>query len=80
MLKQVCIIPFRRDYLLRFNALPSTPLEQIESVDMLRVLEHGEQVHMILTDTYTVSVDTPQDLERVKELMRTDQLSKSYQK
>lgn len=80
MLKQVCIIPFRRDYLLRFNALPSTPLEQIESVDMLRVLEHGEQVRLVLTDTYTVSVDTPQDLERVKELMRTDQLSKSYQK
>ena len=38
MLKQVCIIPFRRDFLLKFNNLAPTPLEIIESVDMLRVL------------------------------------------
>ena len=33
--KQVCIIPFRRETLLDFARLPSTPLEQLESVDML---------------------------------------------
>lgn len=41
MLKQVCIMPFRRNFLLKFNALPQTPLEIIESVDMMRVLENG---------------------------------------
>ncbi len=79
MLKQVCIIPFRRDYLLRFNALPPTPLEQIESVDMLRIIEHGEQVHMVLTKTQTLSVDTPVDLERVQALMKEDPLIRQYQ-
>ena len=78
MLKQVCIIPFRRDYLLRFNALPPTPLEQVESVDMLRIIEHGEQVHMVLTETQTLSVDTPADLERVKALMKDDPLMQAY--
>lgn len=78
MLKQVCIIPFRRDYLLRFNALPQTPLEIIESVDMLRILEHGDKVRMIMTDTPTLSVDTPGDLARVVELMRDDALMRSY--
>lgn len=78
MLKQVCIIPFRRDYLLRFNALPQTPLEKIESIDMLRIIEHGERVQMVMTDTATLSVDTPDDLERVKELMTQDCLRSQY--
>jgi 3-deoxy-manno-octulosonate cytidylyltransferase (CMP-KDO synthetase) len=41
MLKQVCIIPFRRDFLLEYNNMEQTPLEIIESVDMNRLLENG---------------------------------------
>jgi 3-deoxy-manno-octulosonate cytidylyltransferase (CMP-KDO synthetase) len=78
MLKQVCIIPFRRDYLLEFNDLPETPLEKIESVDMMRVIEHGENVHMVMTDAETLSVDTTKDLEKVIDLMKTDTLIKEY--
>jgi 3-deoxy-manno-octulosonate cytidylyltransferase (CMP-KDO synthetase) len=78
MLKQVCIIPFRRDYLLEFNDLPETPLEKIESVDMMRVIEHGEHVHMVMTDAETLSVDTTKDLEKVIDLMKTDTLIKEY--
>jgi len=78
MLKQVCIIPFRRDYLLKFNSLPETVLERIESVDMMRVIEHGEHVHMVMTDVETLSVDTPEDLERVVDLMKSDALINEY--
>lgn len=78
MLKQVCVIPFRRDYLLRFNALSPTPLEQIESVDMLRILEHGGRVHMVMTDANTVSVDTPADLERARSWLQEDKLLTVY--
>jgi 3-deoxy-manno-octulosonate cytidylyltransferase (CMP-KDO synthetase) len=78
MLKQVCIIPFRRNYLLKFNALTSTPLEQIESVDMMRILEHGERVQMVLTKTETLSVDTPEDLARVMGMMQHDALMDRY--
>jgi len=53
MLKQVCIIPFRRDFLIKFNELEPTPLEIAESVDMLRVLEHGYKVKMVLTECST---------------------------
>jgi 3-deoxy-manno-octulosonate cytidylyltransferase (CMP-KDO synthetase) len=79
MLKQVCVIPFQRDYLLEFNNLPETPLEKIESVDMMRVVEHGEDVYMVMTDTETFSVDTPDELERVSALMRNDILRGGYQ-
>ena len=79
MRKQVCIIPFRRDYLLKFNAMPETPLERIESVDMLRILEHGESVRMVAMETDSLSVDTPEDLARVVEMMREDSLRSEYQ-
>ena len=78
MLKQVCIIPFRRYYLLKFNAMPQTPLEIIESVDMMRILESGGRVRMVMSSARTLSVDTPADLARVVEAMRGDTLMLTY--
>jgi len=76
--KQVCIIPFRRKTLLDFAQLPPTPLEQLESVDMLRLLEHGYRVKMVKTKFNTQAVDTQADLERVSGLMETDPLLATY--
>jgi 3-deoxy-manno-octulosonate cytidylyltransferase (CMP-KDO synthetase) len=67
--KQVCVIPFRRDYLLEYMRLAPTPLEIAESVDMMRVLEHGGKVRMIPTKHASFAVDTPADLVRVEALM-----------
>ena len=78
MLKQVCVIPFRRDYLLAFNEMPEMPLEKIESVDMLRVLENGGKVRMVHTLSPSIGVDTPGDLQRVEHLMRGDSLISCY--
>jgi 3-deoxy-manno-octulosonate cytidylyltransferase (CMP-KDO synthetase) len=78
MLKQVCIIPFRRDFLVEFSRLEPTPLEKIESVDMLRILEHGYKVKMVLTKFETYSVDTPEDLRFVEERMTRDPLPNQY--
>jgi 3-deoxy-manno-octulosonate cytidylyltransferase (CMP-KDO synthetase) len=78
MLKQVCIIPFRRDFLIEFSRLEPTPLEKIESVDMLRILEHGYKVKMVLTKFETYSVDTPEDLRLVEERMKNDRLVTKY--
>lgn len=79
MQKQVCIIPFRRDYLLEYNETPQTPLEQIESVDMLRIIENGGKIRMVPMEHETLSVDTPYDLERVIEAMAEDKLRISYE-
>lgn len=78
MRKQVCIIPFRRDYLIHFNEMPETPLEICESVDMLRILENGGKVRMVPVRNRTFSVDTPQDLEHVRGLMKTDKIMERY--
>ncbi|MBM3938509.1 MAG: 3-deoxy-manno-octulosonate cytidylyltransferase [Sphingomonadales bacterium] len=68
--KQVCIIPFRRNYLIEYTKLEPTPLEVAESVDMMRILEHGMKVKMVPTIHDTFAVDTQADLLRVEELMR----------
>ena len=76
--KQVCIIPFRRAMLQKYMRLPATPLEQLESVDMLRLIEHGYRVKMIHTTFDTQAVDTEADLLRVSKLMETDSLLATY--
>ena len=67
--KQICVIPFRRDFLLEYNQLKPTPLEIAESVDMMRVLEHGMKVRMVLTNYETYAVDTPEELIKVERLI-----------
>ena len=70
MKKQVCIIPFTRDFLLEYTSLEPTPLEIAESVDMMRILEHGKKVKMVPTKYHTHPVDTKEDLKKVEILMK----------
>ena len=76
--KQVCVIPFRTEFLRLFAQWPQTPLERAESIDMLRILEHGERVRLVETSAETHAVDTHEDLNRVETLMRSDPLLRRY--
>ncbi len=78
--KQVCIMPFTREFLFKFSELSPTRLEVIESVDMMRVLEHGLKVQMAEISEPIYSVDTPEDLAWAEEVMRKDVLAKTYLK
>lgn len=69
MHKQVCVIPFRRDFLLQYIKLTPTPLETVESIDMMRILEHGYKVRMVPTMHNSQSVDTAEDLKKVEKLI-----------
>jgi len=77
--KQVCVIPFRREFLHEYARLPQTPLERAESIDMLRVIESGGRVRMAPTDTDTHAVDTAEDLRLVESLMKDDPLMTRYE-
>ena len=78
MKKQVCIIPFKRDFLLEYNQMEETLLEKIESVDMLRIIENGGKVRMCQTNYKTKAVDTEKDLVLVTEIMKNDKLYAKY--
>ena len=75
MKKQVCIIPFRREFLFKYTALEPTPLEIAESVDMMRVLEHGLKVRMVPTSHTSYAVDTLSDLHKVENFMNKHMVS-----
>jgi 3-deoxy-manno-octulosonate cytidylyltransferase (CMP-KDO synthetase) len=77
-LKQVCVIPYTRDYLLRFNDMAPTALEVAESIDLNRCLENGDPVQMALSPDPTVSVDTPEDLAHTEDVMKNDRLIGLY--
>ncbi|WP_247730606.1 3-deoxy-manno-octulosonate cytidylyltransferase [Halovivax limisalsi] len=76
--KQVCVLPFRREALFEFTSMAETPLERAESIDMLRLLENGRTVQIVETDRTIHAVDTPEDHERVNEMMATDELYLDY--
>ena len=52
---------YRRDFLLRLAALPRTPMEKLENLEQLRVLEHGYSIAVAVVDEPTVGIDTPED-------------------
>jgi 3-deoxy-manno-octulosonate cytidylyltransferase (CMP-KDO synthetase) len=60
---------YRRETLLRLAHLPPTPLEQSEGLEQLRALEHGIRLHTVAVPAASPSVDTPDDLARVRQLM-----------
>jgi len=67
--KHLGLYVYRRDFLLRLTALEPTPLEQIEALEQLRVLEHGFRLKTEETRHNPIGVDTPADLARVREIM-----------
>ena len=79
MYMQTGIIAFRREALLKFNSMDETLLEQTESIDMNRVLEMGGSIRMVVTESRTIGVDTPQELKDSEELMRNDSTLAQYQ-
>ncbi|GAB6099444.1 3-deoxy-manno-octulosonate cytidylyltransferase [Halanaerocella petrolearia] len=67
--KHIGLYVYRREFLLQYTDLPATPLEQQESLEQLRALENGYRIKVIETEHQSIGVDTPQDLEKVRELV-----------
>ena len=63
------IYAYRREALARFVGLPPSSLEQREKLEQLRALEAGMRIDVSIVDTVPLGVDTPEDLERARELL-----------
>jgi 3-deoxy-manno-octulosonate cytidylyltransferase (CMP-KDO synthetase) len=70
--RQTGIMALRSSWLAAFASLPETPLERAESVDMLRLLEHGRRIRGVLTERATRGVDRPDDVAPVERALRED--------
>jgi 3-deoxy-manno-octulosonate cytidylyltransferase (CMP-KDO synthetase) len=60
---------FTRETVLRFPSLEQTPLERRERLEQLRALEHGIAIRVCEADRAVIEVNTPDDLERARELV-----------
>lgn len=64
------IYAYRRSALERFISLPPSPLEKRERLEQLRALEDGMRIDVALVETNPIGVDTPADLDRVREILK----------
>ena len=60
---------FTRETVLRFPTFPPTPLEQLEGLEQLRALEHGVRIRVCRTERTVLEINTPEDLDRARELV-----------
>jgi len=61
---------YHRDFLLEFVKLPASKLEKIEQLEQLRVLENGYKIKVALTESDSIGVDVPEDIDRVISYLR----------
>lgn len=67
--KHIGLYVYRREFLLQYTSMEPTPLEMAESLEQLRVLENGYRIRAVETELDSIGVDTPEDLERVQQIM-----------
>ena len=70
MYHHIGLYTYKRHALERFVKLPISPLEQQEKLEQLRALENGMRIDIALVDTVPFGVDTPEDLEKAKLLIK----------
>lgn len=66
------IYAYRKNFLLKFSSLPSTPLEQTEGLEQLRALEHGYRIKVPTTEFFSIGVDVPEDIEKIRKHLKND--------
>ncbi len=62
---------YRREALAHFVGLPPSPLEQRENLEQLRALEAGMRIDVTIVDSVPLGVDTPEELERAREILKS---------
>jgi 3-deoxy-manno-octulosonate cytidylyltransferase (CMP-KDO synthetase) len=70
--RETGIRALRKDWLVKYAVLPETPLERVEAVDMLRLLEHGFAVRAKRIEGTTMGVDYPEDVAKAEQILKDD--------
>lgn len=78
--KQIGIMAFTKDALMKFIELPASVLEIIESIDMNRFIQNQVQIQMRITNFEPIAVDTREDLGKVQIKMKEDLLFPLYKR
>ena len=76
-LKHIGLYAYRTEVLAEITQLPQSSLEIAESLEQLRWLQNGYRIKVGTTDVETIGIDTPADLERAEEILKTRASSSS---
>lgn len=68
--RHIGLYAYTRSFLLEFTQWPASPLEQTEKLEQLRIMENGFPIQVALTQQWSMGVDQPEDLDRVRERLR----------
>lgn len=68
--KHIGIYAYRKDFLIKFSQLPVSSLEKIEKLEQIRVLENGYKIKVIKTQYDFLDINTKEDLEKMKKLIK----------
>jgi 3-deoxy-manno-octulosonate cytidylyltransferase (CMP-KDO synthetase) len=68
--EHIGVYAFRKKALMNFTQWPASPLEDAEKIECLRYLENGIRLRMVVTEYMGVEIDTPEDLERARQLLK----------
>ncbi|MFD2826177.1 3-deoxy-manno-octulosonate cytidylyltransferase [Leeuwenhoekiella polynyae] len=69
------IYAFRKQAVLDFAKLPMRGLEAAEKIEAIRYLEYGKRIKMVYSDSPAIGIDTPQDLEEARLIIKKQQRS-----
>ena len=73
--KHVGIYGYKREFVIKYAKMDSTPLEQSESLEQLRVLENGYKIKVVETSYKVIGVDTPEDLKKVRNFVKENKIN-----
>ena len=72
------MIGFTKAALHRYSKLQPTPLEELESIDMMRLIENDYEISSVISSSPILGVDNPADILKAEQMMKDDELVSSY--
>ena len=77
-MRQLGMIGFNIAALTQYTNLQPTPLEELESIDMMRLLENDYEINAVISSSPILGVDHPEDIAKADLMMAKDLLLKTY--
>lgn len=65
--KHLGIYCYRKEFLLHYGSLPQTPLQKMEDLEQLKILENGYKIKVALVESSSIGVDHPEDIKKVEQ-------------
>jgi 3-deoxy-manno-octulosonate cytidylyltransferase (CMP-KDO synthetase) len=77
-MRQLGMIGFNIAALTQYTNLQPTPLEELESIDMMRLLENDYEINAVISSSPILGVDHPEDIAKADLMMAKDLLLETY--